>query len=83
MPSNAIIAPCMGCPPFLQCVLLMDSFLLYLTDIDECVLSPCGINADCQDTEGSFICTCNDGYTGDGIICLSNESRDFMSTYTL
>ncbi len=42
------------------------------SDIDECVLNPCGTNAVCEDTPGSFNCACSDGYIGDGIICQSN-----------
>ena len=29
----------------------------------------CDINAACADTEGSFTCTCEEGYTGDGVSC--------------
>ena len=43
------------------------------TDIDECTLglNNCDDNATCTDTEGSFFCTCNVGYTGDGVNCTS------------
>ena len=43
------------------------------TDIDECSLDAnnCDDNAACTDTEGSFFCTCNTGYTGDGVNCTS------------
>jgi len=36
------------------------------TDIDECVTGEnnCGANSYCNNTEGSFTCTCNPGYTG-------------------
>ena len=43
-----------------------------LTDIDECVddvLNNCNESATCWDTVGSFTCTCNVGYSGDGISC--------------
>lgn len=41
------------------------------TDIDECKTGPfnCDVNANCSDTLGSYQCTCNDGYTGDGETC--------------
>ena len=41
------------------------------TDIDECDLMTdnCDVNADCENTIGSFTCTCNHGYTGDGTMC--------------
>ena len=41
-----------------------------LLDIDECAeQSPCDGNAVCTNTPGSFACTCNDGYSGDGMTC--------------
>ena len=41
------------------------------SDEDECALGTdnCDINASCTNTDGSFYCTCNDGYTGDGTLC--------------
>ena len=39
-------------------------------DIDECVTdSPCSTNAECTNTEGSFVCECNMGFDGDGYNC--------------
>uniref|UniRef100_A0A0G4HK22 EGF-like domain-containing protein n=1 Tax=Chromera velia CCMP2878 TaxID=1169474 RepID=A0A0G4HK22_9ALVE len=40
-------------------------------DIDECSLNThdCNQNATCADSIGSFTCTCNDGWTGDGVTC--------------
>ena len=42
-------------------------------DINECALGTdnCNANAACADTEGSFTCTCREGYTGDGVTCQS------------
>lgn len=41
-------------------------------NIDECIVDePCGDHAQCFDTVGSFICTCDDGYHKD------NQSRVF------
>ena len=37
--------------------------------MDECLSSPCDANAICQNTIGSFTCTCNAGFTGDGLSC--------------
>ena len=43
------------------------------TDIEECVTdSPCSSNAECKDTEGSFMCACNSGFDGDGFNCTGN-----------
>ena len=37
-------------------------------DVNECTdgTPPCDTNAACENTDGSYTCTCNDGYTGDG-----------------
>ena len=43
-------------------------------DIDECIdANPCDVNADCQNTPGSFVCTCNNGFIGDGLTCAGNN----------
>nr|XP_018669649.1 uncharacterized protein LOC104266258 isoform X1 [Ciona intestinalis] len=36
-------------------------------DVDECLTNPCHSLATCTNTVGTFICTCNAGYTGDGL----------------
>ena len=40
-------------------------------DIDECAddIHPCHPHAECSNTPGSCICTCENDYTGDGIYC--------------
>ena len=42
-------------------------------DVDECERNEnnCHENAQCINTEESFTCFCNPGYTGDGINCTS------------
>lgn len=42
------------------------------TDIDECTTNThdCHSSATCTNTECSFTCTCNEGYTGDGRSCI-------------
>ena len=42
------------------------------TDIDECTANThdCDSSATCTNTECSFYCTCNEGYTGDGRSCI-------------
>jgi hypothetical protein len=36
----------------------------YITDIDECLMSPCFNNATCTNTPGGFYCTCVDAWAG-------------------
>ena len=48
----------------------------FFKDINECTGTPiCDTNADCADTPGSFTCTCNQGYTGDGFTCTSKWNK--------
>ena len=50
--------------------------LLFNIDIDECQVvggHNCSENATCADTHGSYSCTCNPGYEGTGIKCLSKK----------
>ena len=44
---------------------------VYVLDINECLeLSyPCASGASCTNTYGSYTCTCNSGYSGDGSTC--------------
>jgi hypothetical protein len=42
-------------------------------DVDECDDAPCDAHATCANTDGSFTCTCDAGYSGDGETCAVNE----------
>lgn len=43
----------------------------FIQDIDECWHNNiCSTNGYCTDTEGSFNCACNVGYSGDGYDCV-------------
>ena len=44
-------------------------------DIDECELGidNCHVNGTCADVIGSFLCTCNDGFDGNGVECTSKK----------
>ena len=58
------------------------------TDINECALEmyPCHSNANCTDTNGSFICTCMAGFEGDGFNCTGNNGMNiyiFVLCYLL
>ena len=46
-------------------------------DIDECdaLTDNCHHIAECTNVPGSFTCTCNQGYSGDGVTC------DGMNSY--
>ena len=41
---------------------------MHIVDINECKreIPPCDENATCANTIGSYTCTCNDGFTGEG-----------------
>ena len=45
--------------------------IILITDIDECSdgSDDCDDKALCENTEGSHTCTCNQGYSGTGLIC--------------
>ena len=53
-----------------KCMIFSMSQIKCFTDIDECLNSPCDVNAMCTDNDGSFDCTCNIGFTGDGLTCM-------------
>jgi hypothetical protein len=38
-------------------------------DVNECLNSPCNVNATCTNAPGSYSCACNAGFTGDGALC--------------
>ena len=44
----------------------------FALDIDECSKngSPCDENADCLNNLGSYTCSCKDGFTGNGTVCV-------------
>ena len=53
-------------------VLLYAYTILIYSDINECdldSLNDCDENANCTDTIGSYNCSCNSGYEGDGFNC--------------
>ena len=44
---------------------------MWIADVDECADNNggCNTNAACTNQPGSFACTCNDNYIGDGFTC--------------
>ena len=51
--------------------IFVNTFLTFSKDINECLRNThsCHDNATCTNTEGSFYCTCNVGYSGNGTFC--------------
>jgi len=62
-----------------------DDIVLLSIDINECSASPapCDVNANCQNTKGSYLCSCKPGFTGDGKTCkgikkaIENKHKNF------
>ena len=50
---------------------LQNELTVFNADINECILHTdnCSIYANCSNTIGSYDCTCNAGFTGDGYTC--------------
>ncbi|CAH3156243.1 unnamed protein product, partial [Porites evermanni] len=48
----------------------------FFADINECEAGKhnCHANANCTNTKGSFECTCNPGYSGDGVNCTGENN---------
>ena len=49
--------------------------LIHVVDTDECKLpesNNCDESALCTNTAGSYVCRCNEGYTGNGTFCQGN-----------
>ena len=62
--------------PFMSWCQMWKFFSNYsLQDVNECSMnmSRCDENANCTNTDGSYNCSCNHGYEGDGFKCTGNN----------
>ena len=57
------------------CKLSLSPLLNMISDINECegITHNCSSNAVCNNTKGSYNCTCKPGYLGDGWNCTGDE----------
>ena len=53
-----------------------------MTDHDECMrgYNGCSKHAYCTNTVGSYVCTCEDGYQGNGMGCKGRQGTAFPGT---
>ncbi|CAH3186145.1 unnamed protein product [Porites evermanni] len=53
-------------------------FYMKREDEDECLKTPpvCDVNANCKNTLGSYLCSCKEGFTGDGNTCQGSEGHN-------
>lgn len=61
-------------------IMHLNGFFIFMQriDIDECALKydNCHTNALCTNTDGSYTCACNEGYTGNGTNCTGNRLHE-------
>ena len=52
----------------------------HFTDVDECnnSLHNCDSYATCMNTNGSFTCMCDVGYSGDGVRCIGESINNYF-----
>ena len=51
-----------------------------MTDVNECEQEPypCDESAICHNTDGSFYCECQEGFSGDGFECTGNAMGEVL-----
>jgi len=61
-----------------QYYLALHLYHYFSLDINECLENdpiPCDLNADCTDLDGSYVCECKDGFSGNGDEeCIGNDN---------
>ncbi len=57
-----------------------DYFCTQFSDNNECAdgTNNCHANATCTNTDGSFTCACNTGYSGNGVTCTGTQKIWFL-----
>ena len=61
------------------CIVRVCNHVFYIyphPDIDECLMDVCHVNATCSNTAGSYECTCQSGFSGDGLTCTGSCSNN-------
>ena len=54
--------------------------IFFAVDINECGgANDCHANATCTDTVTSYVCTCKDGFSGDGKDCTGDRIAQFKT----
>ena len=55
--------------------------ITFLSDINECTTNvhKCAANAFCNNTDGSYNCTCSPGFTGNGTACTGMSLRPILA----
>ena len=52
-----------------------------IVDENECDSDPCDVNGSCSNTVGSYDCSCNAGYVGDGHNCAGKVCSSICLIY--
>ena len=65
------------------CVHTRYLFFFHFIDIDECrtEMNDCHVRATCSNTFGSFECTCDAGFEGNGVNCTSKACHLVLNQY--
>ena len=60
---------------------MLSRVVFCVADVDECneSIDNCDINAMCTDSNGSYMCTCSNGYTGSGLVCMGEQIESWIN----